>query len=417
MTAHAIRKVSRKGIGYSTVDLKDVRHVFAAAVPHHGETLREQADNALQVITAVADEESARGAIVKQTVFLADFGQIDEARRIIHKFYGKDMPATSYVPQTPCEGKLLAIECMGVGLSCGDVDIRRISEQLVVARHNGITWAHCANMATQSSALDPYIGATQDLARISTLLADVDIRFAQVVRTWIYCGGINDPYGNSTCYQEVNRARSDYYRNIHFLNGRLGREHCGCVYPASTGIGVQGRRVTLSAIALSTDREDIIAVPIENPRQTPAYEYPARYSHARPKFSRALALSCGDYATIFISGTASITSSETQCLGDAAAQTQETLDNITALISEENLARHGLRGLGSSLDGLGLVRVYVKRPEDYAAVRAVCQQRLGELPAIYAVADVCRPELLVEIEGVAFSRHAPNPSEVLPCRL
>ena len=35
--------------------------------------------------------------------------------------------------------------------------------------------------------------------------------------------------------------------------------------------------------------------------------------------------------------------------------------------------------------------------------RAVCEERLGELPTIYAVADVCRPELLVEIEGIAFS--------------
>ena len=116
-----------------------------------------------------------------------------------------------------------------------------------------------------------------------------------------------------------------------------------------------------------------------------------------------MALSCGTYATIFISGTASITSSETRHLGDAATQTRETLDNIVALVSEENLRRHGLPGLGTSLEGLGLVRVYIKRQEDYAKVRAVCEQRLGELPAVYAIADVCRPDLLVEIEGIAFS--------------
>ena len=91
-----------------------------------------------------------------------------------------------------------------------------------------------------------------------------------------------------------------------------------------------------------------------------------------------------------------------------AAQTHETLDNIAALISEENLCRHGLPGLGTSLDGLGLVRVYIKRQADYARTRAVCEKRLGALPAIYAVADVCRPELLVEIEGIAFSRKRPG---------
>ncbi|MCU0982194.1 MAG: hypothetical protein MUF25_23820, partial [Pirellulaceae bacterium] len=78
-------------------------------------------------------------------------------------------------------------------------------------------------------------------------------------------------------------------------------------------------------------------------------------------------------------------------------------------ISEENLARHGLPGLGTTLDGLGLVRVYIKRAADYAATRAACEQRLGELPMIYAVGDVCRPDLLVEIEGIAFSRKTTHP--------
>ncbi len=51
-----------------------------------------------------------------------------------------------------------------------------------------------------------------------------------------------------------------------------------------------------------------------------------------------------------------------------------------------------------------MVRVYIKHSEDYAPVRAVCEQRLGAVPAAYVVADVCRPDLLVEIEGMAFSR-------------
>ena len=232
-----------------------------------------------------------------------------------------------------------------------------------------------------------------------------------MIRTWLYCGGIGDREGDASRYQEMNRARTDFFRDIRFLDGRLPRDHRGGAYPASTGIGVDGPGIMLSAIALATDRAEIIVVPLENPRQTPAYDYSARHGSASPKFSRAMALSCGDYATIFISGTASITASETQHAGDAAAQTHETLDNVAALIAEENLSRHGLPGLGTSLDGLGLVRVYVKRQADYATVRAVCQQRLGELPTIYALADVCRPELLVEIEGIAFSSRGPSPEQ------
>jgi hypothetical protein len=54
---------------------------------------------------------------------------------------------------------------------------------------------------------------------------------------------------------------------------------------------------------------------------------------------------------------------------------------------------------------LAKIRVYLKRAEDLAKCRAVCERRLGPVPVIYAVADICRPELLVEIEGVAFTRY------------
>jgi enamine deaminase RidA (YjgF/YER057c/UK114 family) len=232
------------------------------------------------------------------------------------------------------------------------------------------------------------------------------VRFDQVFRTWLYLGGIVADDGPTQRYKELNRARTDFYEGIRFLADRLPEGFTGPVFPASTGIGTEGRGISMSGIALATDREDILAMPLENPRQTAAYEYADRYSPKSPKFCRAMALSCGDYATVFVSGTASITCSETRHIGNAAAQTHETLDNIEALISEENLALHGLPGLGTSLDGLGLVRVYIKYAEDYAAAREACERRLGELPTIYAVGDVCRPDLLVEIEGIAFSHKA-----------
>ena len=56
-----------------------------------------------------------------------------------------------------------------------------------------------------------------------------------------------------------------------------------------------------------------------------------------------------------------------------------------------------------------LVRVYIQRTGDYTNIRAACKNRLGELPTIYAMADVCRPDLLVEIEGIAFSHEGPGP--------
>ncbi|GAB6166734.1 hypothetical protein JCM19992_27340 [Thermostilla marina] len=404
-----IRKICDDGVGYSVVGLNDVRHVFAAAVPRRGETLHEQAQDALKTIESVIREEGTVGSIVHQAVFLADISQMDECRRIMRDFYGDDLPATTYIPQKPCEGKLLAIEALGVGRRKGDVAIQRISEQLVRAEHNGIAWVHCANVRPQIDSPEVYDRSLDAFARMRDLLASVDVRFDQVIRTWLYLGGIVEGEGDKQRYKELNRARTDFFQGIRFMADRLVKKDVGCVYPASTGIGADDREIAMSCIALATDRSDIVAMPLENPRQTAAFEYGAFYSPKSPKFSRAVALSCGNYATILISGTASITNSETQHIGDVEAQTHETLDNIAALIGEPNLARHGLPQLGTTLENLALVRVYVKRQEDFEKTRAVCQARLGDVPTIYAIADVCRDDLLVEIEGMAFSQRGGAP--------
>lgn len=405
MADHKIRRVSSAGIGYSVVDLNDVRHVFAAATPRSGAALEEQAHDALRTIEAVIQEEGTRGSIVHQAVFLADYNQTDACRKIMRDFYGDQMPATAYVPQHPCNGKLLSIEALGVGKGKGDVTIQRISDQLVLAGHNGIAWVHCAQIVPEIESQGVYDRSINAFAQMKTLLANAGVRFDQIIRTWLYLGGIVEGDGDEQRYKELNRARTDFFEGTQFLaNCLIPGRNGQAIFPASTGIGTDNRDVMMGCIALATDRTDILATPLENPRQVSAFDYAARYSPKSPKFARAMALSCGNYATILISGTASITQQETQHLGDAARQTRETLDNIAALISEENLRHHGLPGLGTSLDSLALVRVYIKRQEDYEKVRAVCESRLGELPTIYAIADVCRPDLLVEIEGMAFSK-------------
>ena len=79
---------------------------------------------------------------------------------------------------------------------------------------------------------------------------------------------------------------------------------------------------------------------------------------------------------LFVSGTASIVGYETIHPGDVTAQTRETLANIDALLEEAN------RVVGAprySLDGLKL-KVYVRRPEDLAAIRRALSPRLRPRP-------------------------------------
>jgi chorismate lyase / 3-hydroxybenzoate synthase len=103
---------------------------------------------------------------------------------------------------------------------------------------------------------------------------------------------------------------------------------------------------------------------------------------------------------LFVSGTASIVGHETRHHGDAGAQTAESLANIAAVLEEAN------RVLGASrysLDSLTF-KVYVRRPGDLAIIAGAIERSAArEAPIVYLQADVCREDLLVEIEATGSS--------------
>ena len=398
-----MRKESSEGIGYSVAELNNVRHIFANAAPRKGTTLREQAEDALRTIEAAMAEEGSRNSIVHQAVFVRDLHQVDTCRQIMKEFYGSHLPATSYIPQPPCCGKELAIEAMGIGSRAGDVEIKRYCEKLVVTRHSGVSWIHAADLLPDETEGGVYDRSVVCFQKMRDMIAKCDTRYEQVIRTWLYLGDIVGPEGDTQRYKELNRARTDFYGPMTFGMGRTPKLPFP-VYPASTGIGTNGKGIMMSCIALSTDRSDVVLVPLENPQQISAFDYGQVYSPRSPKFARAMAVASGDSATIFVSGTASITASETRHIGDVEAQTAQTLENIESLIAADNFRRHGVTGLGATLDDLALLRVYIKYKEDFEKTRAVCRRMLGEVPTVYAVGDVCRPDLLVEIEGIAIAR-------------
>lgn len=140
------------------------------------------------------------------------------------------------------------------------------------------------------------------------------------------------------------------------------------------------------------------AHPIENPRQISAYRYPPQYGVRSPTFSRATVAQIDTEATVFISGTASIVGHETVHLNDVSAQTEETLNNIEALLQQFKVERPGLAWTAADLK----FKVYVRHAEDLPLVRAVVERRLGtQASCCYLHAVVCRPDLLVEIEASA----------------
>ena len=274
---------------------------------------------------------------------------------------------------------------------------------MVTARHDGVTWAYLADAHPETAARSTCDRSLSAFRSAGERLHSAGWRFDEVIRTWLYLGKITGREGQTSRYRELNRARADFYEKLKFGAGLVPRAWNRPVFPASTAIGTAGDDVAIGCIALRTNRPEVALLPLENPLQTSAYDYAHQQGTEKPKFVHAVAVVTGELVTTLISGTASITASESRHDNSVERQTQQSLDNIEALIAPASFQRHGFCGLGATLNDLALARVYVKRPEDYDTVRAICRARLGPLPAIYVVGDICRPELLMEVEGITFS--------------
>jgi enamine deaminase RidA (YjgF/YER057c/UK114 family) len=396
-----IRKESIDGCNYSVVQSGGIRRIFAIAAPRCDGTFAEQAEDALKSLHNVLRSEGTAESVVVQSIFLDDTDNRAAAREIVRKYYGNNLPATAYLFQPPSDGKRIVIEAWAVSSEEKTFEIERRDERMVLVRQPGIEWAYLADIC--SNAANPvYEGSLAVFRTAEELLTGAGMRFDDALRTWLYLGGITESEGATTRYLELNRARTDFYRGRKFAEGLIPTDWNQPVFPASTGIGAKGDELGLACLAVKARQPDVTLIPLENPRQTAACDYAHRYGKESPKFARAMAVVEGDSVATYISGTASITASDTRHENDFERQTLQTLENIEALISRENFRRHGFPDLGATLADLAFARVYVKNPEDSSKVDAILRQKLGTLPTVQVVADICRPELLVEIEAMAF---------------
>ena len=164
--------------------------------------------------------------------------------------------------------------------------------------------------------------------------------------------------------------------------------------PAATAIGSRDGRRVLQVYWLAA-REP--GLPLENPRQVSAYRYPREYGPQSPTFARAL-LPPSPRVPLLLSGTASIVGHASQHADSLRAQLDETLTNLDSLLGA---ARERAPMLSPHLDGTSRLKVYVRDAADADAVAAQLEARLGtRVPWLMLHADVCRRELLVEIEGM-----------------
>lgn len=212
--------------------------------------------------------------------------------------------------------------------------------------------------------------------------------FPHLLRVWNYLPDINGDADGTERYREFNTARQHALR-------ASGRAVAGSV-PAASALGAASDSPLL--VYFLAGRTPPLFV--ENPRQVSAYHYPRQYGTHSPVFSRAVLLRQSGSLTLFVSGTSSIVGHRSVHAGDTAAQTRETLANIKALVGEANRVARGAHFSARELT----CKVYVRRPADLPTIQAQLGEALGTgTQILYLRGDICRADLLVEIEATAIS--------------
>jgi enamine deaminase RidA (YjgF/YER057c/UK114 family) len=226
--------------------------------------------------------------------------------------------------------------------------------------------------------------------------------FSNIIRQWNYIEQITGNVGKngkvSQHYQIFNDVRSKYYGLSNFASG----------YPAATGIGMDFGGIGIDFIAVQTENQNSV-IGVKSPVQADAYRYTeavlkencamSDFCRTTPKFERAKFFHTSENKWIFISGTAAIIGQDSADKDSIEFQTEMTIKNIQQLISKDNLLRNGINQEGEPT--ISYLRVYVKYRKDMDIVKQICSRYFKEMQIAYVVADICRPELLVEIEGQA----------------
>jgi len=211
-----------------------------------------------------------------------------------------------------------------------------------------------------------------------------DSGYPYLLRVWNHIPRINEYEAALERYQMFCVGRHNAFQ-----------AHCGTDFqlrlPAASAIGTKGDLFSLHFIAATEP-----GMYLENPRQISAYRYPAQYGPCSPSFARATLFSFGNKNQLILSGTASIVGHETLHSGDPEKQLQETLRNIDALLHHDEVV-----AIQQHTPKFSIVKVYVRHPEDLSKIMPWVSEYFGaQVPVLYLHGDICRSDLLLEIEGV-----------------
>jgi enamine deaminase RidA (YjgF/YER057c/UK114 family) len=304
-----------------------------------------------------------------------------------HRGLDPDFP-TTFLEGAPCGGGVLAGAQIVGTIPAAHME-RRVEVDTI--RHQGTVVGRSMRAAGyrmvflsgitggDSSHESAAVQAQQMFRNAAALLQRQDLSPRHIIRTWIYLPHLLRWYG------EFNRVRTACFRELGIID-----DHGKGLLPASTGIQgerADGEECFMDLLAIeSMSGSAPVAIPMRNVRQNEASEYGS-------SFSRGMAVYTDAPPTLYVSGTASIDpSGRTVYHGDPQGQIVETLLNVAALLDVH----------AATLRDIRQATAYCKDERTYRVFeRVVSLLGLTGVPFVPVIADVCRDELLFEIDCIA----------------
>lgn len=274
-----------------------------------------------------------------------------------------------------------------VALECFDapapLELWQVDGEVIVGRHDAVRWSAGGGWLFAAIELDGCDGAgmeeiaCQAYGELRRFMSTRSERC--VLRIWNYIGDINHGEGDAERYKQFCDGRAAGLGDF-FAEG----------FPAATAIGHHAGKPLLQVYLLASADA---GVAIENPRQVSAWRYPRQYGRTSPGFARAMLMPARD--ALAISGTAAVVGHASAHEGDLEAQLNETLTNLEALLASADMP--------AGFDTHSPLKAYVRHTVDATRVREILHRRLPGVPVLLIHGDVCRSELLVEIDGWRFA--------------
>ena len=207
--------------------------------------------------------------------------------------------------------------------------------------------------------------------KMETLLKQADMQFTDIARTWIYLNELLE------WYDEFNVVRSRFFKERGIFEKMV---------PASTGIGAgsaAGEAMVCALLAIKPKHDGVKVFAVPSPLQCPALDY-------KSSFARAVEIDQPGARLLTISGTASIEpGGKTAHIDNCKKQIELTMEVVHEILKSRNM----------DWEDTARAIAYFKDIAEAPLLEKYCTEHgLPELPVAISHADVCRHDLLFEIE-------------------